>query len=65
MYVCIFQQITESQIRQRCQAGQVSMSDLRSELGLASDCGRCGKYARQIISEAVAGRDISAMTYAA
>jgi bacterioferritin-associated ferredoxin len=65
MYVCICQQITESQIRQRCQSGQVSMADLRNELGLAADCGRCGKYARQIIAESASGPQLSAMTYAA
>lgn len=65
MYICICRQITDSQIRERCRDGEVSMADLRNELGLASDCGRCGKFARQLINETLAGRDLSAIAYAA
>ena len=52
MYVCICRQITDSQIRKRCAEGVSTFSELRAELGLASDCGRCGHYAREIIADA-------------
>ncbi|MDO9475447.1 MAG: (2Fe-2S)-binding protein [Pseudohongiella sp.] len=65
MYVCICRQITDSQIRQRCQDGVTTFSELRAELGLASDCGRCGRYARELIAEVASADQCRAMTYAA
>jgi bacterioferritin-associated ferredoxin len=65
MYVCICRQITDKEIRQRCQDGVTSFSDLRSELGLASECGRCGRYAREIIAEVASASQCRAMSYAA
>ncbi|OFE12790.1 hypothetical protein PHACT_06285 [Pseudohongiella acticola] len=53
MYVCICRQITDTQIREYCAGGDVSMADVRANLGLASDCGRCGKFAKQIIAETI------------
>tara|TARA_B100001063_G_C16689978_1_gene516522 strand:+ start:172 stop:360 length:189 start_codon:yes stop_codon:yes gene_type:complete len=51
MYVCICRQITDQQIRDVCRDGVTSMTDLRSRLGLASDCGKCGKLAKNIVKE--------------
>jgi len=65
MYVCICRQITDSQIREFCRERSVSLADVRAELGLASDCGRCGKYARQIIAETAPSMNAKAMSYAA
>jgi bacterioferritin-associated ferredoxin len=65
MYVCICRQITDSQIRKRCEEGVSTFSELRAELGLASDCGRCGHYAREIIAEVASAAQCRAMSYAA
>lgn len=54
MYVCICRQITDQQIRDFCRDGSATMAEAREALGLATDCGRCGKYARQIIAETAA-----------
>lgn len=51
MYVCICRQITDNQIRDVCRDGVTSMTDLRSRLGVASDCGKCGKLAKNIVKE--------------
>ncbi|MEK7258410.1 MAG: (2Fe-2S)-binding protein [Pseudomonadota bacterium] len=51
MYVCICRQITDSQIREVCREGASRMADLRDKLGVATDCGKCGKHARSIVSE--------------
>lgn len=51
MYVCICRQITDTQIREVCRAGTSRIADLREQLGLASECGKCGKHALSIISE--------------
>jgi bacterioferritin-associated ferredoxin len=65
MYVCICRQITDSQIRDFCRERSASLADVRAGLGLASDCGRCGKYARQIIAETSVAANAKAMSYAA
>jgi len=51
MYVCICRQITDTQIREVCSTGTSRIADLRDQLGLASECGKCGKHALSIISE--------------
>lgn len=51
MYVCICRQITDKQIRAMCLEGTNRLADLRDKLGLASECGKCGRLARSIVSE--------------
>lgn len=51
MYVCICRQVTDSQIREFCRKGSGSLADLRSGLGVASECGKCGNLAKAIASE--------------
>lgn len=65
MYVCICRQITDTQIREYCAGGHASLAQVRAELGLASDCGRCGKFAKQIIAETVSAASSKDIAYAA
>jgi len=51
MYVCICRQVTDNQIRDLCRGGASSMTDIRSKLGVASECGKCSKLARAIVNE--------------
>ena len=51
MYVCICRQITDHQIRDVCRDGASSLTELRDRLGVASDCGKCGKLAKNIVKE--------------
>ena len=51
MYVCICRQITDSQIREVCREGTSRMADIRERLGVASECGKCGRHALSIVSE--------------
>ncbi|MCY4016765.1 MAG: (2Fe-2S)-binding protein [Gammaproteobacteria bacterium] len=52
MYVCICRQITESQIRDLCrESGDPSLSNVRSQLGVGIDCGKCGNHTRSILRE--------------
>ena len=51
MYVCICRQITDHQIRDLCRGGASNLTDLRAKLGVASDCGKCGKLAQTIVKE--------------
>lgn len=51
MYVCLCKAITDTQIRQAAENGCESMRDLNKELGVATQCGKCGKDARQILKD--------------
>lgn len=51
MYVCICQAVTDSQIRQAAQAGATTLKDLRRDLGVTADCGRCASCARQCLRD--------------
>jgi bacterioferritin-associated ferredoxin len=53
MYVCICRQITDRQIRDLCQNGSANLAEVRARLGVASECGKCTRMARTIVSEFV------------
>lgn len=59
MYVCICHAVTDSQIQQEVSRGARRMCDLKQRLGLCSQCGKCGQYAKQVLEEATAqcGKD--------
>lgn len=52
MYVCICQGITDRQVREAIDRGARKLRDLREELGLCTDCGKCGPCARDLLQEA-------------
>lgn len=52
MYVCICKQITCGQIRAAASAGVNSVRDLKQQLGVASQCGKCAGCARGILEQA-------------
>jgi bacterioferritin-associated ferredoxin len=51
MYVCLCKGITDTQIRAAVEDGASSLSEVRSTLGVASQCGKCGVLTRQIVRE--------------
>lgn len=51
MYICICNGITEREIHSAVENGANSLADLRRELGVATQCGRCAQHARQILKE--------------
>lgn len=53
MYVCICKGITDTQIRAAVQDGASSVSDVHSSLGVASQCGKCGILAKEIVRESL------------
>ena len=55
MYVCICKGITDTQIRAAIQDGASSVSELRNTLGVASQCGKCGILARDIVRDSLNG----------
>ena len=52
MYVCVCQAVTERQIHEAAWQGARTVKDLRRDLGVAADCGRCAGCARQCLREA-------------
>jgi bacterioferritin-associated ferredoxin len=51
MYVCICNGITDKQVRRAAESGVTSLWDLQKELGVASNCGKCGDTAVEILRE--------------
>ena len=54
MYVCVCKAVTDGQIRNAVDQGCCSMRELRNELGVATQCGRCAVTAREVLDEALA-----------
>ena len=53
MYVCLCKRVTDRQIRSAVYDGARSLRDVRGNLGVSGQCGRCSAVARQVISEAL------------
>jgi bacterioferritin-associated ferredoxin len=52
MYVCICNGVTDRDIRDAAWRGARTVKDLRRELGVASDCGKCASCAHEVLCEA-------------
>jgi bacterioferritin-associated ferredoxin len=67
MYVCICKGITDTQIRAAIEAGASSLRELHRALGVASQCGKCGELARDIVRDSLAAlsQDGQPLFYAA
>ncbi|MFT4920591.1 MAG: bacterioferritin-associated ferredoxin [Zhongshania aliphaticivorans] len=48
MYVCLCKGITDKHIRDSVDAGAGSFREVRRQLDLASQCGKCGIVAREV-----------------
>ena len=57
MYICLCKAVTDSQIREAVANGATAFGQVRKELGLASQCGKCGILTREILREAVPHRN--------
>lgn len=55
MYVCVCRAVTDGDISKAVQQkGCCTMRDLRNELGVATQCGRCALTAKEILNEELA-----------
>ena len=52
MYVCICNGVTDRDIQDAASRGARTVKDLRRELGVASDCGKCASCAHEVLREA-------------
>ncbi|HEY3328343.1 MAG TPA: (2Fe-2S)-binding protein [Novimethylophilus sp.] len=51
MYVCVCLAVTERQIHQAARDGAKTLKDLRRDLGVTAECGRCATCARQCLRD--------------
>lgn len=51
MYVCVCHGVTDRQIRNAVCAGACTMRQLSQELGVNTQCGKCGKCAQQLVRD--------------
>lgn len=51
MYVCLCKGITDSQIKDAIYNGATSVNQLRKQLGVASQCGKCTSMTKQIVQD--------------
>ncbi len=49
MYVCVCQAVTDREIHQAARDGARTLRDLRRDLGVGVNCGRCVSCARQCL----------------
>ncbi len=52
MYVCVCQAVTDRQIHEAALGGARTLKDLRRELGVTRDCGRCASSAKDCLHKA-------------
>lgn len=54
MFVCICQGITDEQIRQAVREGKVTLKEVKQQLQVAAQCGRCTRMTQTIIDQELA-----------
>ncbi len=59
MYVCLCKGITDGQIRDAVYGGATNLRQVRKDLGVSSQCGKCGIMAKQIIDETLGNITLS------
>jgi bacterioferritin-associated ferredoxin len=65
MYVCVCRAVTDRQIIAAAERGTERLADLRKELGVPGDCGRCARCAKALLRQGVESRRLQTLTAAA
>lgn len=61
MYVCLCNNVTDSEIREAVEGGVRDMATLSAELGVGTCCGKCKSCAKQVMREAKAEQALNAL----
>jgi bacterioferritin-associated ferredoxin len=56
MFICVCNGITDRQVEEAIDAGARSLEDLNAALGVASGCGTCAGFTRQLLTKALEAR---------
>ena len=59
MFVCICNNITEQDIEQAVADGAATMQQLRAQLNVAGQCGKCSQFAKTILDEHLCNYDLA------
>ncbi|MAD01284.1 hypothetical protein CNQ84_06995 [Pseudomonas abyssi] len=54
MYVCLCKSVTDNQIKDAIAGGACSMRDLRNDLEVGTQCGKCARDCKSLLSENLA-----------
>ncbi len=54
MYVCLCKGITDSQIKDAVCSGASNLKQVRKQLGVMTQCGKCGIMTKSIVEETLA-----------
>lgn len=65
MYVCLCKGITDRDIAQSVHRGACSFREVREELGVSTQCGKCACLARAIVEENLPPTALSTLPYEA
>lgn len=60
MYVCLCHGVTDTHIKEAVAQGHQRMRDLRRELGVTRQCGKCASHALAVLNGATAKTSSSA-----
>ncbi|SDK58754.1 bacterioferritin-associated ferredoxin [Methylophilus rhizosphaerae] len=52
MYVCVCNAVTERQVHQAVRNGAKTVKDLKEQLGVGAECGKCASCAKACLKEA-------------
>lgn len=52
MYVCLCKAVTDRQIRETISEGATTFAEIRRQLGVATQCGKCCQTAKSIVETA-------------
>ncbi len=61
MYICICHSVTDNDIRSCVESGARSMRDLRAQLSIATQCGKCACHAREVLKDSLGAPACAAM----
>lgn len=53
MYICICNGVTDRDIRNAAASGCTTIRELKRELGVASECGKCASCAKDVLNDAI------------
>ena len=51
MYICLCKGITDNQIKDAVLGGASSLREVRKQLGVMTQCGKCGLITKQIVED--------------
>lgn len=64
MYVCLCRGVTDSQIQSAIENGAQTLSQLRKNLGVAGQCGKCACSAQELLDAAKNNNQNHSLFYA-